>query len=174
MGNSRIRVQRSYDQGSLLNNRSVNWKGFDREQLLAAIRKEMAAAPITRLRHPEARYEVTDHCNASCVMCPRDLHKLGRPHGIMSLQKYRKSIDEVVELGCRQVVLTGFGEPLIDKRLEQKVEYAKGKGLRNYVISNASLLTRDRAARLITAGLDELRLSYYGMRKETYERVMVG
>ena len=174
MTNQRLKVQRSYTQESLLNDRSVNWKGFDRESLLAQARGELEGAPITRLRHPEVRYEVTDHCNAECVMCPRDQHKLARPHGIMNLEKYKKSIDEVADLGCKQVVLTGFGEPLIDKRLEEKVAYAKSKGMRTYIISNVSLLTRDRSARLMEAGLDELRVSYYGMRKETYETVMVG
>ena len=174
MVNVRQKVQKSYDQESLLNDRSVNWDGFDREGMIATLREEYAQKPITSLRHPEVRYEVTDHCNADCVMCPRDLHKLGRPHGIMNLEKYKNSIDEVVDLGCKQVVLTGFGEPMIDKTLEKKVQYAKSKGLRSYIISNASLLTRDRSERLIKAGLDELRLSYYGMRKESYERVMVG
>jgi MoaA/NifB/PqqE/SkfB family radical SAM enzyme len=92
----------------------------------------------------------------------------------MNLAKYKKSIDEVVDLGCTQVVLTGFGEPLVDKTLTQKVAYAHDKGLRTYIISNASLLTRKRAEGLISAGLDELRISFYGMRKESYETVMVG
>ena len=122
MTDLRLKRQRSYDQDSLLDDSSVDWSGFDREALLAQVRNQASEALITRLRHPEVRYEVTDHCNAECVMCPRDQHKLGRPHGIMGLDKYRKSIDEVVELGCKQVVLTGFGEPLVDKRLEQKVE----------------------------------------------------
>ena len=169
-----LKVQRSYDQETLLNDHSVNWKGFDRESLMAAVQREQEKAAINRLRHPEVRYEVTDHCNAECIMCPRDEHKLGRPHGIMDGQKYEKSIDEVVALGCKQVVLTSFGEPLVDKRLEQKVAYAKSKGLRTYIISNASLLDRKRATGLIKAGLDELRISFYGMRKETYETVMVG
>ena len=174
MARQGIRSQRPFDQVTLLNDHSVNWKGFDREALLAAARRQSETAPITRLRHPEVRYEVTDHCNAECIMCPRDLHKLGRPHGVMDAKMYEKSIDEVVELGCKQVVLTSFGEPLIDKRLEEKVAYAKGKGLRTYIISNFSLLTRTRAQRLIEAGLDELRVSFYGMHRETYETVMVG
>ena len=174
MANLRLKVQKSYDQETLLNDRSMNWKEFDRDALMAKIQQEQEEGPITRLRHPEVRYETTDHCNAECIMCPRDVHKFGRPHGIMDMEKYKRSIDEVAELGCKQVVLTGFGEPLIDKRLEQKVAYAKDKGLRTYIISNASLLTRKRAEGLIRAGLDELRLSYYGMRKESYEAVMVG
>lgn len=174
MSNSNSKSQRTYDQEFLLNDGSVNWKGFDREVLLARVLREKQEQSITWLRHPEVRYEVTDHCNAECVMCPRDLHEFGRPHGIMDVENYKKSIDEVVGLGCKRVVLTGFGEPLIDKTLEQKIEYAKNKDLGTYIISNASLLTKDRAIGLIKAGLDELRLSFYGMRKETYERVMVG
>jgi radical SAM protein with 4Fe4S-binding SPASM domain len=165
---------RDYSPETLLNDSSMRWKGLDRESLLAAVRKGREDEPITWLRHPEVRYEVTDHCNAECIMCPRDQHKLGRPHGVMSRKKYEKSIDEVTALGCKQVVLTSFGEPLIDKGLETKIAYAKSKGLRTYIISNASLLTEQRARGLIEAGLDEIRISYYGMQKESYEKVMVG
>ena len=78
MVRQRTDTTRQYDQETLLNDRSVNWEGFDREALLAKIGKEAAEGPITHLRHPEVRYEVTDNCNAECIMCPRDLHKLGR------------------------------------------------------------------------------------------------
>lgn len=174
MVNIRLKFQKNYDQESLLSDRSVNWKGYSRDELLARVRQANMDAPITHLRHPEVRYEVTDHCNAECIMCPRDSHKSARPHGVMDLSKYKKSIDEVTALGCKQVVLTSFGEPLIDKTLEQKIEYAKGKSLRTYIITNASLLTRKRATSLIKAGLDEIRVSFYGMHKESYEKVMVG
>jgi len=174
MVNRRIKFVRQYDQETLSNDGSVNWKGLDRDALMAQVRQQMADEPITRLRHPEVRYEVTDHCNAECIMCPREEHKLGREHGIMDLEKCKASIDEVKELGCKQVLLQGFGEPLIDKRLEDKIEHAKSRGLRTFITTNGSLLTRDRSIRLIDAGLDEIRVSYYGMRKESYETVMVG
>jgi MoaA/NifB/PqqE/SkfB family radical SAM enzyme len=168
------RAKRSYDQDTLLNDSSLRWEGFDREFLMASVREKLSQSAITHLRHPEVRYEVTDHCNAECIMCPRDNHKLGREHGIMSFENFKRSLDEVIQLGCKQVVLTGFGEPLVDKQLEKKVEYVKSRGLSTYIISNGSLLTKKRATNLIQAGLDELRISFYGMRKETYETVMVG
>ena len=130
--------------------------------------------PITRLLHPEVRYEVTDHCNATCIMCPRDKHVDAREHGIMDQAKYEKSIDEVAALGAEKVVLTGFGEPLLDKRLELKIAYAKSKGLSTYFITNASALTPARSRKLLEAGLDEMRVSFYGMSKETYNAVMQG
>jgi len=121
------------------------------------------------LQHPEVRYEVTDNCNADCIMCPRDLHT--RPHGIMEQDKYEKSIDEVSELGCTQVTLTGFGEPFLDKNLEKKIAYAKFKGLRTYVITNGSLLQK-RGQTIADSGLDELRISFYGMSPDSYNEIM--
>jgi len=92
----------------------------------------------------------------------------------MDNNQYRASIDEVVELGARRVVLTGFGEPLLDKGLEAKIAYAKSKGLKTYIITNASCLTVKRIQSLLYAGLDEMRVSFYGMGKDTYNTVMVG
>src|SRR5712691_2472208 len=91
------------NQDPLLDDGSMDWHGYDRPALLHGVEGD---APFTRLRHPEVRYEVTDHCNAICIMCPRDKHENGRPHGVMDLDKYKRSIDEVVALGAKKVVLT--------------------------------------------------------------------
>jgi MoaA/NifB/PqqE/SkfB family radical SAM enzyme len=127
---------------------------------------------MKKLQHPEVRYEVTDNCNANCIMCPRSTHT--RTHGIMDQSAYEESIDEVTALGATQVVLTGFGEPMLDKRLEDKIRYAKSKGLRTYIITNGSALTPKRATTLLMAGLDEMRVSFYGMESGTYNAVMRG
>ncbi len=124
------------------------------------------------LRHPEVRYEVTDHCNAHCIMCPREKHT--REHGTMDQDKYESSINEIVHLGAKRVVLTGFGEPMLDKGLEDKIAYAKGKGLKTYIITNGSAITERRAYLLLQAGLDEMRVSFYGMGVDTYNAVMKG
>ena len=142
---------------------------------VAALMRELENEPaVTRLLHPEVRYEVTDNCNASCIMCPRDKHEHGREHGIMDQAQYERSIDEVVALGAEKIVLTGFGEPMLDKRLEDKVAYASSKGLSTYFITNGSALTPRRARKLLEAGLSEMRVSFYGMRPETYNAVMQG
>ena len=124
------------------------------------------------LQHPEVRYEVTDLCNAHCIMCPREKHT--RPHGIMDQAKYEASIDEIIPLGAKRVVLTGFGEPMLDKGLEDKISYAKSKGLYVYFITNGSALNSKRSKALIDAGLDEMRVSFYGMKSSTYNAVMRG
>lgn len=160
-----------YSADRLLRDGSVVAATGDLDRLMRELENE---PPITRLLHPEVRYEVTDNCNASCIMCPRDKHEHGREHGIMDQAKYEKSIDEVVALGAQKIVLTGFGEPMLDKRLEDKVAYASAKGLSTYFITNGSALTPRRSRKLLDAGLSEMRVSFYGMRPETYNAVMQG
>lgn len=160
-----------YLQDYLLRDGSIALKEGELNELLASLPKD---EPITRLLHPEVRYEVTDYCNASCIMCPRDEHEFGREHGIMDQEKYEKSIDEVVSLGAIKIVLHGFGEPMLDKLLEMKISYASNKGLSTYFITNGSVLTSKRAQGILEAGLSEMRVSFYGMRTETYNAVMQG
>jgi MoaA/NifB/PqqE/SkfB family radical SAM enzyme len=161
-------VDARYSSTSLLTDGSIDLALNEAERQLAGIVDE----PITTLLHPEVRYEVTDKCNATCIMCPRDKHD--REHGIMDQADYERSIDEVTALGAKKVVLTGFGEPTLDKKLEKKISYAKSKGLFTYIITNGSTLSTKRARTLIESGLDEMRVSFYGMRPETYNAVMHG
>ena len=161
----------TYSKNFLLKDGSVVLE----DSQLSLLQDELSKKPkIEMLMHAEVRYEVTDHCNATCIMCPREEHEHGREHGIMDQNCYEKSIDEVVNLGAKKVVLTGFGEPMLDKKLEQKIAYAKSKGLSTYIITNGSVLNSKRAQKILEAGLDEMRVSFYGMSKDTYNTVMQG
>jgi len=160
-----------YANNSILNDGSVVFPaGYNHEYINSIPQDE----PIINLLSPEVRYEVTDHCNATCIMCPRDKHEHGREHGIMEQELYEKSIDEVALLGAKKIVLTGFGEPMLDKKLEVKIRYAKSKGLSTYMISNGSVLNSKRARSILEAGLDEIRVSFYGMQEKSYNSVMQG
>ncbi len=160
-----------YSDTTILNDGSVV---FPKNQGIEFINSIPQDQPITKLLHPEVRYEVTDHCNATCIMCPRDKHEHAREHGIMDQELYEKSIDEIILLGAEKVVLTGFGEPMLDKKLELKIKYAKSKGLSTYIISNGSVLNSKRARAILEAGLDEIRVSFYGMQEKSYNSVMKG
>ena len=65
--------------------------------------------------------DITNRCNAKCVWCPNpDLTNLGA----MDMGIYRKIIDD---FGTRGGVVTfgTFGEPLMDKHIEERIEYLK-------------------------------------------------
>jgi MoaA/NifB/PqqE/SkfB family radical SAM enzyme len=144
------------------------------------------AKEIMQLQNPEVRIETTNLCNYTCIMCPRETHD--RPKGYMPMDFFTSIVDEVVSMGAKQITLVNFGEPFIDPTLEDKIHYAYERGLRTYLITNASLfhlpskskfakqfdhkMTKIEAA--VRAGLTEIRLSFYGATKEIYETTMVG
>ncbi|MBF0200655.1 MAG: radical SAM protein, partial [Desulfamplus sp.] len=118
--------------------------------------------------------ENTNCCNARCVMCPRE--KLTRKPGFMDFELFEKIIREVSETRRKPIVhLHGFGEPLLDKLLPERIKLAKALGIKHtYLVTNASLLFPETAKKIIDAGLDEMKISFYGTDDESYRRTMRG
>jgi MoaA/NifB/PqqE/SkfB family radical SAM enzyme len=117
--------------------------------------------------------ESTNICNAKCVFCPRD--EMHRRQGIMTVELFRKIVDECVELGITHVRMHNYGEAFIDKQLVDKVRYAKQKGIREVgVISNGSLITESVARGMIEAGLDAINISVDASGKEVFEATRLG
>jgi len=127
-----------------------------------------------RLPYPTTvAIEGTSACNAACVMCG---HKnMKRAQGVMSLELYKRILGQLQDWPIRSLLLSGFGEPLLDPHLEERISLAKSKGFGNIgLVSNASLLSPEKAARLISAGLDQMHISLDGASPETYHRLRPG
>ena len=117
--------------------------------------------------------ESTNICNAKCVFCPRD--EMHRRQGVMSFELFTKIVDECAELGITHVRVHNYGEPFIDRRLVEKVRYAKQKGIREVgMISNGSLITEAVARGMIEAGLDAINISVDASGKEVFESTRIG
>jgi len=121
----------------------------------------------------EVWIENTNMCNAKCVMCPRETHD--RPLGVMDISLYEKLIREIAEYKhtVKRVHLHNYGEPLLDKRIVERISLAKEYGIPHlYFVTNGSLLTEELSRQLINAGHDEIKVSFYGTDKETYNATM--
>lgn len=118
--------------------------------------------------------ENTNICNAHCTMCPRD--EMDRPQGVMGMELYGKILDEVtIHKNVRELHLHGFGEPLIDKNLVEKIRLAKQGNIPFvYFVTNASLLTPELSEKLVASGLDSFKISFYGHDSASYEEVHRG
>ncbi len=142
------------------------------------------AKPVRRLllatgrdrapRMPEiVQIEATNICNAKCVFCPRD--DMHRRQGIMSLELFKKIVDECAELGITHVRMHNYGEAFVDRKLVEKVRYAKQKGIQEVgMISNGSLITEPIARGMIDAGLDAINISVDASGKEVFEATRIG
>ena len=63
------------------------------------------------------------------------------------------------------------GEPLLHEGLFAMIEYAGSKGCRTMVHTNATLLTRETAERMLSSSLTFLCFSFDGCSAEVYERL---
>lgn len=117
--------------------------------------------------------ENTNACNANCTICPRE--KLTRDIQSMDMETFEKLLNDCIAAGATKLSLHNFGEPLLDKHLADKISMAKEKGItETYIVTNASLLTRDRAEELLEAGLDRVKISFYGINRKEYENIHAG
>ncbi len=114
---------------------------------------------------------ITNACNSDCIMCP---HSKLKNIGFMKSELFEKIIDDCAKSGIKSVTLSFFGEALLDKKLIEKIKYAKSKGLRVGFFSNASLMNEIWAHKLIESGLDYINISFDAYKKETYEKIRKG
>jgi MoaA/NifB/PqqE/SkfB family radical SAM enzyme len=114
--------------------------------------------------------EVTSACNLSCAMClVRYRPAVGRAEGAMPFELFRRVVDAVP--GLERLTLQGLGEPLLHPEIDRMVGHAKARGIRVGFNSNAMLLTRRRADRLVALGLDWLHVSLDGATAATFEGI---
>lgn len=114
--------------------------------------------------------ENSNLCNLSCIFCPNEAMK--RKRGIISDALFRIIVDQCVKYGIPNLLIQGFGEPLLDKDYLSKVDYAKRSGIKNvHCVTNGTLLTKDIARGLIDAGLDYLNISIDAASAQVYGQI---
>jgi radical SAM protein with 4Fe4S-binding SPASM domain len=117
--------------------------------------------------------EVTNYCNARCIMCDRP--SMSRREGYIDWDLYCYIIDQIANYGIRRVRLNRFGEPLLHPQLIDMIRYAKNKGIKEVnFVTNGMLLNEKIARGIIDAGLDRICISIDGAKAETFEKVRVG
>ncbi len=113
----------------------------------------------------ELYLEITNRCNSLCTTCPLTFggHEAKRDLTLREMQRIVEGAP-----GLRRVVLHGVGEPLLNRELVPTIEWLKRRGLHVLFNTNAIALTARRAEAIIGSGLDELRISIDGARREVY------
>jgi radical SAM protein with 4Fe4S-binding SPASM domain len=124
------------------------------------------------MKTDEIEIEATTACDAKCVMCPRDEYLF--PFKSMTFELFKKTLDDAVANGVISVLMCGFGDVFMDKGLEKKLSYCRQTypHIKLYTPSTCSRLTPQRLH--MVGYLDTLKISMYGMSKESYEAVHRG
>jgi radical SAM protein with 4Fe4S-binding SPASM domain len=115
----------------------------------------------------EAMIELTYGCNLRCVHCYNPTHQA---KGELTTERIRAILDQLAEEGCLSLAFTG-GEIFTRSDAFEIFAYAKTKGFALTLLSNATLITPDRANRIQELAPHLVELSIYGATQDTYERV---
>ena len=102
--------------------------------------------------------DVCNACNFRCKFCAVQYAGDRRGYGaqMMSWPLFRKIIDDLQEFGENLKILRlyGNGEPLLHKSFPQMVEYAKRKGVSEWIetVTNGSMLSPKLNRELVRGG----------------------
>jgi radical SAM protein with 4Fe4S-binding SPASM domain len=125
---------------------------------------------------PNIQIEPTSVCNFRCVMCYQaDKSFSNKSNGFMGhmdIDLFKKIIDEI-EGKIEAVTLASRGEPTLNPKIIEMVQYCKNKFLGFKINTNASLLNENLIKNLLDANFAEIVFSADAADKETYEKIRI-
>jgi radical SAM protein with 4Fe4S-binding SPASM domain len=138
-------------------------RAWNRAKLLwgyLARRSKLDAQPV------EYIVETTAKCNLYCPMCPRETHK--QPKEDMMDEIFNQLVEES-GLAAEHMMLIGLGEPFMDPKIFERIEYCERHNISTLLSTNGTFLDEKTAARLLDSSLEHITLSFDGSTKESFE-----
>jgi radical SAM protein with 4Fe4S-binding SPASM domain len=110
--------------------------------------------------------ETTAKCNLYCPMCPRETH--AQPKEDMTDRIFERLVSESGRT-AEHMMLIGLGEPLLDRKIFDRIEYCGRHNISTLLSTNGTLLDATAAERLLNTSLEHVTLSFDGATKESFE-----
>ena len=110
--------------------------------------------------------ETTAKCNLYCPMCPRETHK--QPKEDMTGEIFERLVEEAGQTG-EHMMLIGLGEPFLDPKIFERIEFCERHQVYTLLSTNGTLLDAEATERILTSTLEHITLSFDGSTKESFE-----
>ena len=110
--------------------------------------------------------ETTAKCNLYCPMCPRETYI--QPKEDMTDEIFTRLVREAAP-SAEHMMLIGLGEPFLDPKIFDRIEYCARHNISTLLSTNGTLLDEQLAARLLESPLEHITLSFDGATKESFE-----
>jgi len=116
--------------------------------------------------------ETTNYCNGKCVFCP--VPEMKRERGFMSMDLFKKIIDDAVDMQPDMVLPFLNGEPFIDKDIFDRIAYVNEKlpHAKVCLYSNGNLLDDEKARKLAALRIWAVNFSLNAVSNETRRDLM--
>lgn len=116
--------------------------------------------------------EPTGICNFQCSYCYHSLDRSKqRPALNLSLDLFKKFIKDAKEFPrkLKSITFCGGGEPLLNNDIYEMISLANTIAEETVILTNGSLLTKERTQKIIDSNLSTLRISLQGICCEDYK-----
>lgn len=94
--------------------------------------------------------------------------------GDISFELVQRISRELYELGTRELILTGEGEPLLHPKIIDIITVLKNQGFTLQLFTNGTLLNQKRAEELVASGVDTIKISHWANSPDEYKRLYPG
>jgi len=122
---------------------------------------QSAGAPITIV------WNFTNKCNLNCLHCHQDSSPMSTYPELTTSQAF-KVIDNMSNAGVAILTFSG-GEPLLRRDLFDAIERATENGMLCTIASNGTLMTKEFAEKLLSAGIRRVEIGLDGANAETHD-----
>lgn len=112
-------------------------------------------------------WEVTRTCNLACIHCRAAA--LDRPYpDELTKEECFRVLNEIGEIGKPIIILTG-GEPLLRPDIFEIAEYGNALGFRMTMAVNGTLLTPEKAEKMVQVGIQRISVSIDGATASSHD-----
>lgn len=112
-------------------------------------------------------------CNLRCPLCPTGRGELRRPRGKMSLEDFKRIMDQIAPYAY-SVELYNWGEPFLHPQIFEMIRYASERKISVQLSSNLNYFDEEMAEQAVASDLARLLVSVDGATQETYEKYRRG
>ena len=117
----------------------------------------------------EWEIDTTNICQLKCPLCHTGKGTIHRDQGVMDFNLFTKVVDQIKD-SCMWLTLYSWGEPFLNQRIHEYIEYAHDKKIATIISSNLNKpLTPEMAEQVIRSGLDVMIVSLDGVTQDVYE-----
>ena len=153
-------------------------------------REEQEAGMTQTTRKPRGPWRITfdtnpDDCNLHCIMCEdhspysatqSDRRKAGRPKRRMGIDLIRRVMEESKGKGLREIIPSTMGESLLYQHFDEILDLCAEYAVKLNLTTNGTFPKRGARAwaERIVPVTSDVKISWNGATKATYESVMLG
>ena len=117
----------------------------------------------------EWEIDTTNICQLKCPLCHTGKGTIHRDQGVMDFGLFTSVVDQIKH-SCMWLTLYSWGEPFLNLRIHEYIEYAHKQKIATIISSNLNKpLTPEMAEQVIRSGLDVLIVSLDGLTQDVYE-----